>query len=171
MSRVRPPERWAHTACPVAFVRHWTGMDARARPTIRCSNRGVSRPRLSKTRSREPREGDLEMTVSKLAVSVLLCTLAFAWVGGCSGSSGGGDGGVGSTGGLPPGTGLCESACPLSCNVDSDCQTENGQKCCDFGSGGKVCELASDCPVFCTSDSMCQEAQGQACVQVSLAAG
>jgi hypothetical protein len=59
------------------------------------------------------------MAIGKLATGVLLSAVVFIWIGGCSGSSGGADGGVGPTG-LPPGTGLCESACPLSCNVDSD---------------------------------------------------
>ena len=54
---------------------------------------------------------------------------------------------------LPPGTGLCESTCAKTCGSDSDCETSQGELCCDYGAAGKACSQASACPIMCTDDS------------------
>ena len=68
------------------------------------------------------------------------------------------------------GIGICTLSCSKSCMSDVDCQTNNGELCCHYGSAGNVCQSASSCPQYCTSNSMCDTAHGQACVATSLAA-
>src|SRR5262249_36634740 len=43
-----------------------------------------------------------------------------------------------------------------------------GQLCCDYGSGGKICQDAKSCPRFCAEDSTCETTSGQACVRFSI---
>jgi hypothetical protein len=93
---------------------------------------------------------------------------AVAWMGGCSGSSGGGTP-VGADGGPISGAGICQDTCPKDCAVDQDCQTSQGQLCCNYPSGGNICQDAKSCPKFCASDSTCDTTMGQACVRTSLA--
>ena len=70
-------------------------------------------------------------------VFVFVVSLALVCTGGCSSSS---NGGINSSVGGP---GVCESTCPKPCVADSDCQTSNGELCCDYGAAGKVCQSAS----------------------------
>src|SRR5215467_14861124 len=69
---------------------------------------------------------------------------------------------------LPAGTGLCEATCAKSCGSDSDCETSQGELCCDYGQAGKACSQASACPITCTDDSKCDPTKGQACERVDL---
>lgn len=68
------------------------------------------------------------------------------------------------------GEGVCQASCPKACSVDNDCDTSNGQLCCDYtpANEGKWCQAASTCPRFCSSDSTCDTSQSQACVRWSL---
>jgi hypothetical protein len=68
----------------------------------------------------------------------------------------------------PTGPGMCQASCPKSCVLDHDCETNQGQLCCDYGAGAKVCQNAQGCPRFCTTDSTCDTSTGQACVRTSL---
>ncbi len=86
--------------------------------------------------------------------------------GGNGGSGGSGTGASGSGTMLPAGTGICEASCPKDCTSDNDCQTSQGELCCDIGVG-KICADAQECPRFCTDDSKCDTANGEACLQVS----
>jgi len=69
---------------------------------------------------------------------------------------------------LPDGTGLCEPTCAKTCGSDSDCETSQGELCCDYGAAGKSCSPASACPIMCTDDSRCDPTKGQACERVDL---
>src|SRR5579863_821826 len=117
----------------------------------------------------------------------LVSVVAVSWVGGCSGNSmstgsaiaglpdgsaGRGDGSVGSDASVAPdvaeagsdsapdaGTGLCLPSCETNCSSDTDCNTAAGQVCCDYGSGGKVCQAAASCPRICSTDANCNTAQ------------
>jgi hypothetical protein len=85
----------------------------------------------------------------------------------CAAEEGGGkdDG----DGGADPGAetqGLCADACPKPCQGDTDCETQNGELCCDFGDGvGKACSSAASCPRFCAGDVECDTAAGEACLR------
>ncbi|HEY2407025.1 MAG TPA: hypothetical protein VGI10_13535 [Polyangiaceae bacterium] len=90
--------------------------------------------------------------------------------GGASGSvSSGGASGSGGSSGQATTLGVCAPTCPKSCATDDACATQNGEKCCNFPTGG-VCTLASACPVFCTSDADCPTSLGQACLQTTVGA-
>lgn len=65
-------------------------------------------------------------------------------------------------------SGRCADTCPAACSVDNDCNTAQGQLCCDFGGDGKACVAASACPRFCSSDSQCDTMSGQACLRTTL---
>ncbi|HEY4393737.1 MAG TPA: hypothetical protein VGP64_06725, partial [Polyangia bacterium] len=69
---------------------------------------------------------------------------------------------------LPAGTGLCEPTCAKNCSSDSDCETSQGELCCDYGAAGKSCSQASACPIACTDDTKCDPTKGQACERVDL---
>jgi hypothetical protein len=116
------------------------------------------------------------MTSSKSVVTVLVVG-AIALFAGCSGSiaanadagtGGNADSGVAT---VQSGSGICLPSCDRSCNVDNDCDVNDGELCCDYGSGGKVCQAATACPMFCTSDTTCDTSTGQACVERSLVPG
>jgi hypothetical protein len=92
------------------------------------------------------------------ALCVVL-VVAAALGGGCSSNSNGN----GSSSGGVSGPGICLSACDKPCGSDSDCDTSNGELCCDYGSAGKVCQSAKSCPKFCGSDTDCLTSMGQAC--------
>jgi hypothetical protein len=97
-----------------------------------------------------------------------LILVATTWSG-CSGSnSSNGNGSSGSGSGGTNGPGICEPTCNKACGVDNDCDTSNGELCCDYGTNGKVCQDAKSCPRFCTDDSACNTTMGQACELVSL---
>src|SRR5262245_15488738 len=66
------------------------------------------------------------------------------------------------------GQGLCVDTCPISCDVDRDCDTAKGDLCCDYGGGAKACVAAKACPRFCTMDNMCNTASGEACLRTAL---
>ncbi len=110
------------------------------------------------------------MNFSKAAwlTSVLGVLLVSAWSGGCSSSSGGGS--PNSVGNTAPG--VCTDSCDKPCGSDNDCNTANGELCCDYSSvgngAGKVCQAAKSCPTFCGQDTDCQTSMGQACEPVSL---
>ena len=87
--------------------------------------------------------------------------------GGSAGVSGSGGAGGGS-GGASAGTGLCESTCAKTCASDLDCETSQGELCCDYGQAGKSCSQAAACPIMCTDDSRCDTTKGQACERVDL---
>src|SRR5579859_4403686 len=110
-------------------------------------------------------------TFSKGVALAFAVGVAVAWSGGCSGSNNNGNaaGPVGPGG--ADGTGICLSSCDKSCNVDNDCNTNMGELCCDYGSGGKVCQSAASCPIFCSSDTKCDTTMGKACVERSLVSG
>jgi len=102
------------------------------------------------------------------ALCVVL-VVAAALGGGCSSNSnGGGNGSSGSGSGGASGPGICLSSCDKPCGGDGDCDTSNGELCCDYGSAGKVCQDAKSCPKFCGSDQDCMTSMGQACEKVSL---
>jgi hypothetical protein len=111
------------------------------------------------------------MSFSKawLAAPALCIALivAAALGGGCSSNSNG-SGSSGSGSGGASGPGICLSSCDKPCGADSDCDTSNGELCCDYGSAGKVCQNAKSCPKFCGSDQDCMTSMGQACEKVSL---
>jgi hypothetical protein len=69
---------------------------------------------------------------------------------------------------LPAGEGLCEATCAKTCGSDSDCNTSQGELCCDYGQAGKACSPAAQCPIACTDDSKCDPTKGQACERVDL---
>ncbi len=69
---------------------------------------------------------------------------------------------------LPAGEGLCEATCAKTCGSDSDCNTSQGELCCDYGQAGKACSPAAQCPISCTDDSKCDSTKGQACERVDL---
>jgi len=100
------------------------------------------------------------------ALCVLLVLIGSLGGGCSSNSNGGGSSGSGSGGASGPG--ICLSACDKPCGSDNDCDTSNGELCCDYGSAGKVCQAAKSCPKFCGSDTDCQTSMGQACEKVSL---
>ena len=105
------------------------------------------------------------------ALVALVAGVAFAMFGGCSSTGGtGGDAGTVGTG-ENIGPGICQTACDKSCNVDNDCNTQNGELCCNYGAAGKVCQSAASCPIFCASDTSCQTGMGQACVERSARRG
>lgn len=99
---------------------------------------------------------------------VVLLSIAGALGGGCSSTNGGGGSSGSGSGGSSSGPGICLSACDKPCGSDSDCDTSNGELCCDYGSAGKVCQSAKSCPKFCGSDTDCLTSMGQACEKVSL---
>ena len=99
------------------------------------------------------------------ALFFVASTVLLAWSGGCSSSGSGGslDGSVvGSSGG-----GTCQATCAKSCSADGDCDTSQGELCCNFGSAGKACEPAKACPRFCSQDTDCDTSMGQACELLS----
>ncbi len=106
-----------------------------------------------------------------LVTSVLGVLLVSAWSGGCSSSSSGGS--PNSVGNTAPG--VCTDTCDKPCGSDNDCNTANGELCCDYSSigngAGKVCQAAKSCPTFCAQDTDCQTSMGQACEPVSLSNG
>src|SRR5207237_358368 len=85
---------------------------------------------------------------------------------GCSSSSSGGTGTVPTT--TSTGQGTCAATCDKPCGSDQDCNTSQGELCCDFGETGKICQNAKSCPKFCHDDSTCETAMGQACVRTTL---
>jgi len=59
------------------------------------------------------------------------------------------------------------SSCPVTCEVDTDCRTADGEKCCDYGAFGKSCRESDQCVSFCTSDSQCDINGGEKCCRVN----
>jgi hypothetical protein len=91
-----------------------------------------------------------------------LLFLMASLLGGCS-SGQAEDGGPSATG-----QGLCRGSCPKTCAGDADCNTADGQMCCDYGSYGKACVDASNCPRFCGGDSDCKTDKGETCCRPRL---
>src|SRR6188768_1887547 len=71
-------------------------------------------------------------------------------------------------GGPPAGKGYCQDTCDKDCSSDSDCETSQGDLCCDLGSAGKTCLPARACPKHCSGDSSCDVKNGEVCAKVSL---
>jgi hypothetical protein len=97
--------------------------------------------------------------------------------GGTAGTSKGGTtsrGGTTSKGGTSGasvnGEGVCQPTCAKACVGDNDCETSQGELCCDFGEAGKICLSAAQCPRHCEDDSACSTSQGEACLPTSLSA-
>ncbi|HEV8551563.1 MAG TPA: hypothetical protein VGQ57_21090, partial [Polyangiaceae bacterium] len=111
---------------------------------------------------------------SKALGLITLIGLSWGLLGGCSTKSDDddsrGSAGEGNSGGSgpAPGKGICQSACAKSCSGDTDCDTSNGELCCNLGSAGKVCSPASSCPRFCADDTKCDTKAGEACLSVDL---
>ena len=65
---------------------------------------------------------------------------------------------------------VCTDArrCPKSCTADQDCETAQGQVCCDFGTNfPRACVPASFCAhEFCHSDADCATDLREACCRV-----
>jgi hypothetical protein len=97
---------------------------------------------------------------SILTAALIAATAAAA---SCSSSSGKTPPGT-----LPPGAGYCRDTCAKTCAQDQECDTPNGELCCDFGSWGKVCLDAQQCPRFCADDARCDPTLGQSCVRTDL---
>ena len=103
--------------------------------------------------------------------------------GGTSGTGGSGGSGKGGTGGTlgkggsvgkggtsgTNGDGTCQPTCAKTCATDNDCETAQGELCCDYGAPGKACTVAVLCPRRCEDDSSCTTNQGEACLSTSLA--
>ena len=70
--------------------------------------------------------------------------------------------------GPPAGKGYCEETCNKDCASDSDCETSQGDLCCDLGSAGKACLPAKSCPKHCSGDANCDAKNGEVCAAVSL---
>lgn len=96
---------------------------------------------------------------------LMMTALSFAACGDGE-SENGGNGGNG-------GVAQCTSAqnCPRSCANDSDCNTDDGQVCCNYGSNfGNACVNADFCAHrFCQSDSDCATDDGEACCRFTSA--
>ncbi len=65
--------------------------------------------------------------------------------------------------------GVCADECLKACDTDNQCDTADGELCCDFGEG-KACVDAQACPRFCEGDNDCDIADGEACLRTTLAA-
>jgi hypothetical protein len=93
-------------------------------------------------------------------------TLLLACSGGGKKDKEGSDGG--STSELAAG-GFCADTCPKECQGDTECDTADGELCCNFGDNGQICMPAAMCPRFCDDDVQCDTDVGEACVRPTLA--
>jgi len=89
---------------------------------------------------------------------------------GGSGNKGGssGKGGSAGKGGGTSGDGTCQPTCAKACATDNDCETSQGELCCDYGEPGKICTAAVQCPRHCADDSACNTSEGEACLPTNL---
>jgi hypothetical protein len=71
-------------------------------------------------------------------------------------------------GSVPSGEGVCADQCPKSCDSDSQCDTNDGELCCDYRGFGKACAPAAACPRFCADDTECNTQAGEACLRRTL---
>ncbi len=97
----------------------------------------------------------------------------WAWVaaaGACASAASDGAAGAAGPPAQPPGDspGVCADSCPKACADDDECDTADGELCCDYAEHGKACVSAPMCPRFCDDDSRCNLQSGEACLRPTL---